>query len=399
MHDPRSSFGLLKGRIRYDGLVRVSSGFAKKLPVVSVCAILACSGALLLIGSALTVPPPSRNIFVQNTNATETKFEYIPSPPTWKHFLNESRVVFYNLFVGDDENRIQYAVDVINHQIKLLRSSAKWHSSPLLYTHIGNPKANFDFDNNSHLLKYLPRADESATLDELHSYCQENSKAIVLYIHSKGTFHPSYANDRYRTFNMRGATSPECFDAISWDMADSNENGNGNKTSTATEFNVCGARFSAFPHFHFPGNMFVASCSYVQQLVRPSEFPQKMQEIVQKMNIKTNESEDWMLGLDRYAYEHWIGSHPGVKPCDIYPDDSYAYGYNDLPEYNVYRALLRPAPRYYDNNLINMHPFWRLEGRLFEWNHLHPGEQPSDWVWDFYNTTTPIERLGSSNGY
>lgn len=391
MHDTFSSFPSQKDRSRRNGMARALSRSTKRLPVLvaSACTIFAFSGTLLLIGSALVdSPPATRSVLAQDTNsAIETRPEYIPSPPIWKNFLDESRAVFYNLYVGRDDHKLQYALRLVNRQIQLLRSTAKWHSVPLFYTHIGNPKANFNFDSNAHLLKYTPAADESATLDELHSYCQENTNALVLYIHSKGTFHPSYANDIYRTFNMRGATSPECVNALTRDM---DEDGNNNDSNTAAQFNVCGSRFSAFPHYHFPGNMFLAKCSYVQRLVRPSELPQKMKEIVQEMKINTTESDAWMYGIDRFAYEHWIGSHPGVKPCDIYPDDSYKFGYDNLPEYNVYQALVQPAPRYLDHSFMKMHAFWQLEGRLFEWKYLHPGEQPSDWVWGFYNTSAPV---------
>jgi hypothetical protein len=74
--------------------------------------------------------------------------------------------------------------------------------------------------------------------------------------------------------------------------------------------------------------MFSATCSYVRKLAPPAEFSDRMNAAIEKMvmlrlkeqiiSILLPERKD-RFGLERYSDEHWIGSHPDVKPCDCDP--------------------------------------------------------------------------------
>jgi hypothetical protein len=48
--------------------------------------------------------------------------------------------------------------------------------------------------------------------------------------------------------------------------------------------------------------------------------------------------------MGRFALEHWIGSHPDIRPRDVY-GDNYIYGYQALPhEDSRWEPNLREAP-------------------------------------------------------
>ena len=32
-------------------------------------------------------------------------------------------------------------------------------------------------------------------------------------------------------------------------------------------------------------------------------------------------------GLKRFSFEYWVGSHPRLKPCNVFPDCVYTYGF------------------------------------------------------------------------
>ena len=38
------------------------------------------------------------------------------------------------------------------------------------------------------------------------------------------------------------------------------------------------------------------------------------------------------IGTRRMAAEHWVHSHPSVKPCDLYTDKIFQWGYQNLTE-------------------------------------------------------------------
>jgi hypothetical protein len=44
----------------------------------------------------------------------------------------------------------------------------------------------------------------------------------------------------------------------------------------------------------------------------------------------TETSTPTCIGSQRFSAEHWIHSHPSVKPCDLYTDPKFQYGYRHL---------------------------------------------------------------------
>jgi hypothetical protein len=97
-------------------------------------------------------------------------------------------------------------------------------------------------------------------------------------------------------------------------------------TLNGTSCNVCGLVFHTMWTFFFPGNMFATSCEYVNRLLPPDQFEDRMQEFVGllllrrlRTQVTTNLLPERMdyFGLGRYAIDHWIGSHPSLLPCDL----------------------------------------------------------------------------------
>ncbi|KAL3903735.1 MAG: hypothetical protein SGILL_010335 [Bacillariaceae sp.] len=218
-------------------------------------------------------------------------------------------------------------------------------------------------------MQYFETADEGSTLDSLFDYCLEHPTSIVTYLHDKGSYHSKPENDKMRFMTTKASVSDEC------------------QTMDPNQCNVCSARFSFLPHFHFPGNMWTAHCSYVKNLIRPSEFPERMQEMVdgvlkQKLfdmeAINPNKKQH-MVGVGRFAFEHWISSHPDVKPCDVY-DGQYRRSYAALPKWNEpWKPHLQQA------GWIPLESWPRFDakgewfcgkGRLYEFLHLY-GKRPA----------------------
>lgn len=95
--------------------------------------------------------------------------------------------------------------------------------------------------------------------------------------------------------------------------------------------NVCGLDFWPSWTLFFPGNIWTAKCSYVNLLKPPKDilsglttnFREASTLVGQgKLNFGLFHDNMWppqpdRLGLERYANEHWIGTHPDLIPCDM----------------------------------------------------------------------------------
>ena len=228
-------------------------------------------------------------------------------------------VIFYNLYVSSVKEipRVQQIFD------EQMRHWNATRHGPVLVTSIAVPLPNLTTSNNNAAppitLQSWRKAGMEAegALDNLYDYCLEHPNARVAYLHSKGSYHATWQNERFRRVLTRAALSAECAQAIA-----------------SSQCNVCSMRFSPIPHFHSPGNMWVATCEYIQQLQRPMEF-----RAVSGFTGKAL----------RFADEHWVHSHATLnRPCDVYADASYTWSYKNLPTLPKLQANMRlqPAPRF-----------------------------------------------------
>ena len=366
------------------------------------------------------------------------------SRPLTPHInTTRSRAVFYNIYIpfgGEElamvEEGQNHALGIVKEQLALKQSSTLLKNVPLYYTVIGSnmteeisqmcesyhdrhqsdEKQSQQQSQNCHLLQYSPQGDEALTLQSIHDYCLDHPHDQITYIHNKGSFHPSEKNEKFRIFVNQGVLGRNGKVCQEMPLNQLQEGG---------LCNVCGTRFATFPHYHMAGNMWTATCQYVRQLIRPLDFPTKMEALLEQsiflgrtsgvgtgMDGSIPEattatvggmvdpvipkptfqqySDGYPVGRDRYSLEHWIGSHPYLQPCDIY-SRKYTHGYRDLPSIqSVWTAHLATAPRF------DIHTFLKIsslrgewycgQARLWEYAYLYDGLQPDPdhFVWKYY---------------
>ena len=217
------------------------------------------------------------------------------------------------------------------------------------------------------------------TMSPIWNYCKTNSGEKVGYIHSKGSFHADKNNEILRPFLTRGVFSDEC-------------------ARLPTKCNVCSSQFATVPHMHTPGNMWLGRCSYIKKLLPPLEFQQKMGALKRRYKIGQG---DAMVGCNRFAFEHWIHSHPDVRPCDVYDGRGSMAGYKHLEESRTWPIKLQLAPRHdLEWYMKGIYPFkknligWGLDinSHIAEWHFIYGSiPRPDSWVWGHYGTKRMLD--------
>lgn len=284
--------------------------------------------------------------------------------------------VFYNVYVANqsDFDRVQALVNV---QLSYLQS----YHHPIYVNTIGYDGRVISIlpDNNnmttSIMLGHHRNASELVTLQSLWDYCHDHPNQRVVYLHSKGSYHNSVENDIMRQLLTIGALSEEC--AVHTDNIVSN---------------VCSYRFSPFPHPHTPGNMWLAHCSYVNNLMGPFTFYDQMNVVEDKLVWK-HDTHPSCVGNGRFAAEHWIHSHPNAKPSDVYDNSNFAWGYDGLREYrDGDLSDWQLAPRFPIDDWPIGCDYSDLSHRLKEYRLLYNNNNNSNgtvptedwWGWNFW---------------
>lgn len=273
--------------------------------------------------------------------------------------LNERIPIFYNLFIGKEEDRSRVQA-LMNEQFQFWNETIH---GDVYITSIGVPPTNLTYPLR--LREQRRTGDEVVTLDALWEYCQSNPSSKVIYLHSKGSFHPTKVNDVLRNFLTRGALSTEC----------------ANLPNDAT---VCSSRMSPFPHTHTSGNMWLARCSYVQLLEKPSTYQETL-----------GGANEPCVGMGRFAAEHYIHSHPACRPVDLYTQPDFIWAYDFIPSLEDFEAAmdLAPAPRFIADVYVAHPPCndgkLRLQRHVLEeFQRIYNQTPAADWWgWKFYNGT------------
>ena len=164
--------------------------------------------------------------------------------------------IFYNLYVNNsaDAHRV---LGIFHEQTSMLNSQL--HDINITVNSIGY-KLNYFPNALLHNHKHYQEGGEDVTLRSLWEYCRAanpSHDSKVVYLHSKGSFHPNESNDNLRRFLTEGALSQEC-------------------AHLPTECNVCSSRMSPHPHPHTSGNMWLARCNYITKLRDPYAFIRKV---------------------------------------------------------------------------------------------------------------------------
>ena len=303
--------------------------------------------------------------------------------------------IFYNYFVP--LNATRNAERIAREQMKERSMSAEPNNT-MLYTLIGNPNITNDWClPNCRMREYLEVGDEIDTYHALWEYCQTHSDEIVTYTHDRGSFHNTKMNEKSRRFATKAAF--ECRKFMI-DMA--------NETQTTAKglgnaCNVCTGKFNFLPQFHSSGNMWTAKCSYIRNLLPPKNYSATMQLMYETTLLHPTHSkfghkfgclkpqglEENHLGLNRYAPERWIYSHPYLEPCEVMPMEvgkaPFGFPQTWTPVYHRIihsfgKKLLFVRKQQFQSS------FSSLVGRLYEYQYLYNNMTPptTSWIWDAY---------------
>lgn len=265
--------------------------------------------------------------------------------------------VFYNVFTKSPRD-IAFVKSIVKEQFSYLRPE----HDEIFVRSVG---VKFDIENTTHI-QHDSTGNEVGTLSLLWDYCKKHPNKKIVYIHTKGSFHSWKMNTKLRRFLTRGALSEEC-------------------SNLPASCNVCSSRMSPLPHPHTSGNMWLARCNYVERLLEPFAFERRMDCVANETNGNKG-----CIGLNRYASEHWIHSHPSVMPCDLSTDPLFTWSYDNVPnedfEINLQRAPRFELKTYKKDGVCDG---WgsSLRDRLREYNILY-SENVTEawWGWGFFTT-------------
>jgi hypothetical protein len=286
--------------------------------------------------------------------------------------------IFYNIFTAPGNSNA--TLKIVEEQLTTWRASNVANAT-LYYSLLGE-KIELPCKSNEKcsLLLHKEEGNELDTLQELHRYCTNNPQDSVIYIHSKGSFHAKMENTLLRRLLTKAVFSDACTSF----------------TTDDNSCNVCSARFSPLPHWHASGNMWMARCDHIHNLIAPKSFQEQVEKYVQEAVIHWRyapSDEDSVSGRGRFASEHWVHTHPRIKPCDTYTPANYVWGYSLNLESDP-KFERAKAPRFPRSHYVTLRkkppefafsPWINLEYRLFELKSLYNETPPVDsWVWDFY---------------
>ena len=338
-------------------------------------------------------------------------------------------IIFYNIYIPEGVEGQAHARSILKQQIDQVKESyaatgPSQHNSPsispapvhLFYNTIGAEGAlPFEWMQEQgsptirmHFGKHYPHANEDATLQDIYDFCQVHSHAQVIYLHSKGTFHYPKANetfsqkkfatqDRWRQIMTQAATHEFCLDE------QQHARGRGHQSC-----DTCSLVMQPLPGIHYPGNMWTAKCRYIRKLKPALGFEYDMNQVVGLLARAETQGSlgvffypqmPHLMGRHRYAFEHWLGSHPQLlNPCHITTSPNMsAWLYENLP-----MGPAQKAPSFAFNEAWDFHhyhqtvatlqnetqrkcDYFLLAGQILRWIKLYKELPPSDsWVWTWF---------------
>jgi len=286
------------------------------------------------------------------------------------HNDTQTVAVFYNVFTAsqDDIPRVR---NIVSEQTAQATDRHK-----IFVNTIGEYWPIVDSCNGCQHVQHCEKASEELSIDALWNYCRRYPDRKVAYMHSKGSYHYHQENEDLRKILTRALLSNKCL-------------------NLPGECNVCSAHFSPMPHMHTPGNMWLGRCSYISRLMEPRRFQFKMNELIERYSLYKYTDSSAFIGAGRFAMEHWVHSHPDVRPCDVFNVIGSLQGYHNLDNFETWKLDQSLAPRhpieFYAHNIqdFNFYTSWSfdLNARVAEWDFLY-GILPSQnsWIWPYYTT-------------
>jgi hypothetical protein len=224
--------------------------------------------------------------------------------------VNAKVVGFYHVWSPNDP-LLPSDVQILKDQIRTMTNTFSFHlTSDLHISLIGNSSSLSTLINHIYAttnttiyttnLKRLPKITfsqipsgfEPVTIKKLWDHCITNPKDIVWYLHNKGAYHSTEGNHILRSILSQYALSSQCYNEV------------------VAESDACGMRFTDIPHRHFPGNMWIAKCSYIRLLPDPTigrGVPCSFGGQIVLGFYSTPCFVDPCLATGRFYIEHWLG--------------------------------------------------------------------------------------------
>jgi hypothetical protein len=322
--------------------------------------------------------------------------------------------IFYNIYIPPDtdggDQGVRNALRIVQEQMTQVGESYAATSAlqnnqtvTVYYNTIGHANA-LNATYMSHVcskasenlrcqhMQHYDQAYEEVTLERVKEYCHHHESHKAIYMHSKGSYHSNGGrNEGWRRHMTMAVTNELCLDPPNNDTC-----------------NVCGLMLFVMPAFMFRGNFWAADCSYVNQLVPALDFDDRLRRIQETARQLQNQSQllmnlqadiDDNFGRGRYASEHWIGSHPSFRPCDLTPTVVLQHWFQGWKsqDFNWSTAPIAPiqgkwpyqpwkmVARVRKKEALLRREYFLLPGRILRWYALYNGvPPPSSWVWSWF---------------
>jgi hypothetical protein len=304
-------------------------------------------------------------------------------------------VIFYNIYIPVDKDSQTNAFRVIDEQLQQIRQSyAAKHSTntlQLYYVTIGHNLTDHQWIQErcncfvcTHV-RHETSGFEEVTLQPLYEYCVQQPEHRVIYLHSKGTFHPSHGAERWRRAMTEAVTSRHCL-----------------HDDIPSQCHVCGLTFSPVWTPLYPGNMWVGACSHIRLLIPPRDFAERMTKFTDNLPLYHfhyelyNASLPDHMGTERWAMEVWVTSHPTLTACDV----SNPPFFRRSPNTQLESAVVAPRTTIKEpvfhlseskkqlvlgNTTLRDSEYFLLPGLLHKYTMLYGAVPPRDsWIWSWF---------------
>jgi len=340
-------------------------------------------------------------------------------------------VLFYNVFIPPDSEGQVRTVKIIEEQLGQVKSSFACSKPgyPLTIfvstigatgTSVLKKITHFCLSSKSIRCIHMGHHEsghENVTLQHIHDFCSISDHEALRfgYIHTKGSFHPSIANERWRRHSTMAVTSEGCL------------------KPPDDRCNVCGLQFYPIWNIFFPGNFFAAHCRYIKRLISPKYFGERLL----RMSTRLREYQKagrlfaynlfdhglpWRQGVDRFAWEIWSGTHPSIVPCDMSPSPDHSY-WREMGNRQESELVWSMAPRQKGLNEswflldskrrervmgskdLRMRDYFLLPGNIAKWALLYDENEnpfatvPHDsWLWSWFPDGNEWKEAVQQNG-
>jgi hypothetical protein len=373
------------------------------------------SGYLFSSSQGLEKKEATDSIFVSDFVSSSS----LASPPF---------AIFYNIYIppdtvndGDDQGEgVQNALRIVeeqmiqvggsyaatsalqNNQTLTVYYNTIGHATALNATYMSHVCSKASKNMRCQHMRHYDQAYEEVTLERLKEYCHRHESHKAIYMHSKGSYHSNGGkNEGWRRHMTMAVTDERCL------ATNPPSNNNHNNTDRGT-CNVCGLMLFVMPAFMFRGNFWAADCSYVNQLLPPVGFEYRLQKVQTTAKQLQNQSQLLVnlqadindnFGRGRYAAEHWVGSHPSFKPCDLTHTVDLLHWFRDWrsQDFNWSMAPIAPLKGKWPyqpwkmvnvvrkNEALSRREYFLLPGRILRWYALYNDvPPPSSWVWSWF---------------